>query len=30
MSDYLAAQLVGIFNSAQANKAAEEHVPKLH
>ncbi|HVY98602.1 MAG TPA: Fic family protein [Dongiaceae bacterium] len=30
MSDYLAAQLVGIFNSTQASKAAEEHVPKLH
>ncbi|HVT53099.1 MAG TPA: Fic family protein [Dongiaceae bacterium] len=30
MSDYLAAQLVGIFNSVQANNVAEEHVPKLH
>lgn len=30
MRDYLAAQLVGIFNSAQANKVADEHVPKLH
>jgi hypothetical protein len=30
MSGYLAAQLVSIFNSAQANKADEAHVPKLH
>ena len=30
MRGYLAAQLVSIFNSAQASKAAEEHFPKLH
>jgi len=30
MRDYLAAQLVGIFNSAQATKAADERAPKLH